>query len=145
MPESSSARPSLLTRGSPCRLPVWQGQSIHMACKTYSNPPHSIDYTPIWGTEKHGPPRMERFRIIFAHIASTRHDIWRVPARAMLIFSLSLSRSRSNLNKRSLKRTAVRQLQQTRHIAPQVRKHQNDSEGIRTPAGRAQWISSPSP
>ena len=29
------------------------------------------------------------------------------------------------------------------HLA--VVRKQNDSEGIRTPAGRAQWISSPSP
>ena len=52
VPESLPARPHSLTRTCPCRLPVWLGQPIHMACRTCSTPQCSVSYTPIWGTER---------------------------------------------------------------------------------------------
>lgn len=58
VPESLPARPPSLTRGCPCSLPVWSGQSIHMVHRTYTGPRHSISQTPIRGTERCDPPQM---------------------------------------------------------------------------------------
>ena len=58
VPESLPARPPSLTRGCPCRLPVWSGQSIHMVHRTYSGPRHSISHTPFRGTERCDPPQI---------------------------------------------------------------------------------------
>ena len=58
VPESLPARPPSLTRRCPCSLPVWSGQSIHMVCRTYSSPRHSISPTPLRGTEKCDPPQI---------------------------------------------------------------------------------------
>ena len=62
VPESLPARPPSLTRGCPCSLPVWFGQPIHMACRTYSSPQHSISYTPTRGTERRDAPQMPSAR-----------------------------------------------------------------------------------
>ena len=58
VPESLPARPPSLTRGCPCRLPVWSGQSIHMVHRTYTGPRHSISQTPTRSTERCDPPQM---------------------------------------------------------------------------------------
>ena len=59
VPESLPARPPPLTRGCPCRLPVWSGQSIHMVHRTYIGPRHSISQTPFRGTERCDPPQIQ--------------------------------------------------------------------------------------
>lgn len=41
-PGSSTARMSQLTLWEPCRLSAWSGRSIHMPCRTYCAPTHSI-------------------------------------------------------------------------------------------------------
>ena len=58
VPESLPARPPPLTRGYPCRLPVWSGQPIHMVCRMYSGPRHFINHISTWKTGRHEPPRM---------------------------------------------------------------------------------------
>ena len=58
VPESLPARPPSLTRRCPCSLPVWSGQSIHMVCRTYSSPRHSISPTPLRGTERCDPSQI---------------------------------------------------------------------------------------
>ena len=38
------------------------GQPIHTACRTYSNPQHSLSHTPDQGTGRNEPPRMAKVR-----------------------------------------------------------------------------------
>ena len=72
VPESLPARPPPLTRGCPCRLPVWSGQSIHMVHRTYSSPQHSISHTPTWGTERRDPPQITIEDIVTTRCKFTR-------------------------------------------------------------------------